>query len=366
MNYTLIPDWSRLRERYLAFWKNEVRDDAIIAHIQNPNPRRPAPEPWMLEASEREYLDPRKLFELQSWRRTAWNWHTDLFLYRVPSYGPNVFAGFVGGKLGFGRDTVWHEPVMGSLDEADRIHFDPDNRYWRHHLETIAYFSEACAGVEQLGMTDFGGPADWISMLMPVEEFIIATLEDPDRMREFALRLARECNQAFDLAYAMISSRNDGTANWMPVWSNRCLGTVQDDMAINFAPEMYREVFLPALREMAGHTEHTVLHWHDGCSRHLDVLLELEEIDLVQYGHDPNSPPFRQGLDSMRKIQAAGKKLFISCVEAGDVEYFLDHLDPHGLFMIIDTATDETSRRMEDDVRRWTARRLAQMGAARR
>jgi len=142
------------------------------------------------------------------------------------------------------------------------------------------------------------------------------------------------------------------------VWSDRRKGTIQDDMAINFSPAMYADVFAPALRLMAAHTEHTVLHWHDGCIHHLDTLLGIPEITLVQYGHDPNSPPLREGVADMRKIQAAGKRLFVSCVEAGDAEFLIDRLDPHGLMMIINTADDDASRRMEDDVRRWTARRL--------
>lgn len=84
MTYSQIPDWPRLRERHLAFWNNEVRDNAIIAHIQNPNPCRPAPQPWMLEESPEKYLDPGKFFDLVTWLRTAWNWHADLFKYEIP------------------------------------------------------------------------------------------------------------------------------------------------------------------------------------------------------------------------------------------------------------------------------------------
>ncbi|MCF7853385.1 MAG: hypothetical protein K9N51_01195 [Candidatus Pacebacteria bacterium] len=360
-HYEKIPGWPKLRERYLAFWRGEVPDGRIIAHIQNPNPNRPEPDPWMLNADESVYLDPARLLQLKRWRYTGWNWYSDLFDYCIPSYGPNVFAGFAGGQPGFGADTVWHEPVIKSLDESDRIHFDEDNYYWMRHLEAVEYLSEACAGVEQLGMSDFGGPADWIATLMPVETFLIETLEKPDRMREFALRLARECNHAFDLVYTRIARRNDGTANWMPVWSDRRMGTVQDDIAINFSPEMYAEVFLPALDVMAAHTEHTVLHWHDGCSQHLDNLLRLPEIDLVQYGHDPNTPPFREQVGAMRRIQEAGKKLFISCVESEDVEFFIDHLDPHGLMMIVNTSDDAASRAMEIDVRKYTEKRLQAM-----
>jgi hypothetical protein len=359
--YTLIPDWSRLRQRYQAFWNKKVLDDSPIVHIQNPNPNRPEPKDWMLEASSDKYLNPVKYFELSWWRRTSWNWYADLFKYLLPSYGPNVFVGFCGGRPEFGRDTVWHEPVITDLDESEKIHFDEDNCCWKIHLETVKYFSEYLAGVAHLGITDLGGPADWISTLMGTENFLIATAEQPDKMREFALRLASECNRAYDLLYPLITADNDGIVNWMPVWSDRRLGTVQDDIAINFSPEMYRDIFLPALQTMAAHTEHTVLHWHDGCAQHIDTLLAVKEIDLFHLGHDPNSPPFRKLLPDMKKIQAAGKNLFISCVEADDVEYFLSNLDPRGLMMIINTKTDKDSQRMEDDVNVWTRRRMRQL-----
>lgn len=50
--YTKVPGWPRLRERYVSFWTKSLRAGGFIAQIQNPNPDRPAPEPWMLEASK--------------------------------------------------------------------------------------------------------------------------------------------------------------------------------------------------------------------------------------------------------------------------------------------------------------------------
>jgi hypothetical protein len=359
--YTGIPDWPRLRTRYQAYWRGDVTDGGLPVHIQNPRPPalRPAPEPWMTEASERKYLDPERLYALKAWHRTAWNWHADLFPYEIPTYGPNTFAGFCGGKVVFGENTVWHEPVISSVEEFPELRFDPGNRYWKALEESLDYAASELSGTLHVGLPDFGGPTDWISSFMGTENFLIACVESPDRVRDFALCLARECNWAFDLARARIAPVCDGSVNWMPVWHPGILGTVQDDMAVNFSPEMYDSLFLPALRCLAEHTQATVLHWHDACARHVDTLLREDAIDLIQFGHDPNTGPFREFLGTMRRIQAAGKKLFISCVEAGDVEFFIGNLDPRGLMMIIDTADDEASRQMSGKVREWTGRRLA-------
>jgi hypothetical protein len=269
-----------------------------------------------------------------------------------------VFAGFCGGKVEFGTDTVWHEPVINSADEFCKLHFDKENIYWKALMESIDYAVKNLSGKIHLGLPDFGGPADWISTFMGTENFFIACIEEPDKMCDFALRLANESLEAFDIAYDIIRRANDGSVNWMPVWYSGRMGTVQDDMAINFSPEMFADIFMPAIRKIAGHTEKTVLHWHDGCAQHLDKILLENEIDLIQFGHDPNTGSFRNFIGHMRKIQATGKKLFISCVEACDVEYFIDNLNPRGLMMIINTENDDASRRMEEHVRIWTEQRL--------
>jgi hypothetical protein len=209
-SYSRIPNWPHLRARYQAYWDRRVPDRRIIAHIQNINPHPPAAEPWMLDAGPDKYLDPHKLFRLLEWRRTAWRWHSDLFPYCGAAYDPAVFAGFCGARPAFGRDTVWHDPVISSLDEADAIHFDEDNPYWKRHLETVAYFAERCHGVQMLGVTDLGGPSDWIALLMGTENSLLASIERPDDMRAFAVRLAEESNRAYDLSTRLIAPTMDG------------------------------------------------------------------------------------------------------------------------------------------------------------
>jgi len=357
-NFTLIPNWPEVRKRYESIWLNQD-NGVVIDQIQNLNPKRPKPELWMIEASEEKYLNPEKFYELSRWRRTGCNWHSNLFQYLLPSYGPNVFVGFCGGKPVFGADTVWHDPVISSLDESDKIHFDEDNYYWKKHLEAVEYFVDRCAGEQLLGMTDFGGPTDWISALMGTENFLCASIEKPEKMHDFALRLAHECNKAYDILYPLITSHNDGAVINLPVWSYGRFGIVQDDAAINFSPEMYKDIFLPALTAQAAHTEHTALHWHDGSGHHLETLLGVDEIDLIEFGHDPNTGPVQGKINEMQAIQSAGKVLFIGCEGACDTKYFIDNLKPNSLIILIYTVSDDESKKMEEKVKKWVEEKKA-------
>ena len=177
----------------------------------------------------------------------------------------------------------------------------------------------------------------------------------PDRLFELQARRKSQWNwhaDLFDYSSPSVLSHNH-LAQWRhlqlaPVWSDKPLISFQDDLAINVSPGMYEDIFLPALRRIASHAEHSSLHWHDGARQHIDWIAGTKEIDLVQWGHDPASPPFRKALPDMRKIQESGKKLFISCVETNDVRFFLENLDPRGLIMIINTDSDEESAGVEE------------------
>ena len=90
---------------------------------------------------------------------------------------------------------------------------------------------------------------------------------------------------------------------------------------------------------MAAHTKRTVLHWHDGCDQHIPALLAMPDITMVQYGHDPNSPPFPAKLAAMQAIQAAGKRLFIKIEDAD-----LAALDVGKSVQVLDIDGDDISR----------------------
>jgi len=356
--YRKISDWSNLRKRYLAFWRKELLDDKPIIQIQNPKAICPEAEPWMLEASSEKYLCPGKNYKYQMWGRSQWSWHADLFQYLVPGmFGPMSFLAFCGCKPVFEKQTVWYDPAISSLDETDRIHFDSDCENWRLFLENLKYYADKTAGEQQIGIPVDGCPMDWVATILGVEKFLMATLEEPDKLSEFAMRLAGEYLEAYDAFYPLLISKNDGVSNWLPIWTDRQLISVQDDIAINISPEMYRDLFLPALRKIAGHAPLSSLHWHDGARQHLEWIVETPEIKLVQLGHDPASPSFTEMLGDMRKIQQAGKYLFISCVKANEVKYFIENLDLRGLAMIIDARNDAESAQIEKDIATWTRTR---------
>ena len=75
---------------------------------------------------------------------------------------------------------------------------------------------------------------------------------------------------------------------------------------------MFREAILPSLRREIGHMKYSLFHLDGpGALKHLDALLELDELDAVQWVYGAGAGPAARWLDVYRRIQDAGKGLQI-------------------------------------------------------
>ena len=69
--------------------------------------------------------------------------------------------------------------------------------------------------------------------------------------------------------------------------------------------------------------------------RHLDLLLELPQLDAVQWVFGSGHGPASKWIDVYRRIAAAGKSVQILAESAADALAVLDELGPKGLWLYI-------------------------------
>lgn len=97
---------------------------------------------------------------------------------------------------------------------------------------------------------------------------------------------------------------------------------------------MFREAILPSLRREIGHMKYSLFHLDGpGALKHLDALLELDELDAVQWVYGAGAGPAARWLDVYRRIQDAGKGLQI--VGYGGLDEFravAPYLTPQGVW----------------------------------
>ena len=81
---------------------------------------------------------------------------------------------------------------------------------------------------------------------------------------------------------------------------------------------------------------HNIFHLDGkGMLRHLDRILEIPEIQAVQWVHGVgDDAPILQWLPVIKKIQTAGKGVVVD-LQLGELEPFIANMAPQGLYLCI-------------------------------
>jgi len=98
---------------------------------------------------------------------------------------------------------------------------------------------------------------------------------------------------------------------------------------------------------------HNIFHLDGkGVANHIDVLLEIPEINAIQWVQGIGKDlPIMQWIPLIRKIQRAGKSLVID-LQVNELEPFMAEMDPKGIFLFIE-AQPEMQQDIINKVKRW-------------
>ena len=147
-----------------------------------------------------------------------------------------------------------------------------------------------------------------------------------------------------------------GSVGWAPFWSEGKFATIQCDILALLSPEISRRYVIPALEEEASFLDHCVYHLDGpGCLPHLDDILAIKDIDVIQWVPGAGKPPMHEWMDVLKKCQAAGKGLQLYDIHDLDtVKKLARELKPEGLLYFVDVPTRDEALRITDWLERNT------------
>ncbi|MBE0697891.1 MAG: hypothetical protein IH586_13295 [Anaerolineaceae bacterium] len=252
--------------------------------------------------------------------------------------GPGSLALYLGSEAGFARDTVWFNPCLEGIDQP--IRFDPENYWWQVTRATLQACVEKSEGKYLVGCPDLVENLDILASLRGTEALMMDLIENPQQV---LLRL-EEINQAWSEVYTQIYDLihlEDGSAAFgaFRLWGSGKTVKVQCDASAMLSPRMFRRFVAPNLKTQCAGLDHAMYHL-DGhqCLCHLDALLEIEEIDAIEWTPDPTVPsggnPEWYGL--YRKILEHGKSVQAVGVKVDEIKPLFDQVGPQGLYLFAD------------------------------
>jgi hypothetical protein len=318
MELVTKPDFAEARERWEAFWHHDIIRRPIVC-ITAPRQKRVAadhPHYFSIDTSDTDTAAfarrAKAIAESIFWGGEA----IPIPSLREASLGPDQYAAYLGGRLESSPDspgTTWAVPVVASWKDTLPVRLSSDCRAWRTMLQMVETYARIGEGSFLVAVPDLHSNMDALSALRGPERLMLDLCDAPE-MIDRAMEDVRATYQPiYEAIFEAGRMRERGTIGWLPHYSAGRFATVQSDVICMLSPEHFHRWVLPALEEETTFLDHSIMHY-DGPRAliHLDDVLAIETLDGIQWVPGDGAPPMVEWLDLLRRIQAAGKSIWLS------------------------------------------------------
>ena len=355
-------DWSNAKKRYEAFWRGEIINRVairVISPIKGKTWRDVQELPRIMNyraGSNSVVAEYEEYFSSIYWGGEA------LPCYRA-NFGPMIMSVFLGCPLHFSADrsTSWQKPIIDSWGKAPSlITLNSENKWWQLARE----FTQA--GVER-GKGRFfviqdlsGGLGDFTVNIRGVENLCLDLTAFPEKIREVQVELLQLWFQYYGELRRIIQKEMEGSISWMQIWSPGKTEGLSCDFSALISSKMFEKFFIPEIEAQARWLDNCMYHL-DGpdAIRHLDRLLEIPEINGIQWVPGDGSPKSPlHWLPMLKKIQKKGKLLYLVYIDKKDIEPVLSELSAKGLLISTRCDSEEEAKLILQKAEIWTARNL--------
>jgi hypothetical protein len=371
-------DWPDAKKKLEAFWQGEMAGRACVGVLA---PRKTSrltkfPHlthgPWLgglekLKEDDKKgirqwWTDPGQNYE----RMKLWFENTFFGGEAVPAtyinWGASAGCAFWGAEPDFNTKSVWFPKVIGDWD-IWKWDFKPDtNEYWQIILDILQLFIERNNEDYFIGVPEIGNAADNLSLIRSATDLALDLIMNPDAVKKAVDVMSDAWVSTHEVLREMTKKINDDgdVLAWLNFWAPGSHDQVANDFSAMISTDSFKEFFFPELVKMGSWLDYTTFHL-DGpqcIKNHTEALLELSEIDCIQFTPGSGAPPTStpEYIPVFQKIQKAGKKLYL-LADPSEIEFLLDNLSARGLFLNTYADSEEEANDLIRKVEKWSVSR---------
>ncbi|MDR0657100.1 MAG: hypothetical protein LBG22_12360 [Treponema sp.] len=320
------------------FWNHEYIGRCVV-RITAPKKKHPLPEPQNYEDLVKIWTNGEEIL-----KRNRTIFENTYFLGEAfPLINLNLgaagHAGYFNNITYKFADTVWFFPI----DDEEELVFSKDNFFYKTTIVIARYLCNENPGEFIVSMPDISGNIDALAHLRGSENVMIRMATEPDRVKNELKLIQISWEAMISEVFDIVKENNYGGASigWMGTYAKGLHSQLQSDMSVMLSPEYFDEFVFDELKKQADFLEFPTYHL-DGIEqiRHLDRILSIEKIKMIQYTCVAGQPSPLEKLDVLRKIQQSGKLLLL-IIRPEWLKGLLENLSAKGLFLKIEADSIE-------------------------
>jgi hypothetical protein len=328
-------DWPESRKRYLDWWAGRGLVITMWEHLEvdgichevvsEPEPARDLDQRW---------FDPRWRAADIHHRLARSELRADILPVANTQLGPGSLAAVLGAELSGGEDTIW---VHAKAPDAPVV-LDASNRWLRLHVELVNACRRLSDGRYFVGCPDLVEGLDTLAGLRGTSPVLEQMYDDPEGLERDLSAVNDIWFDVFERIYQAINVDGEMAFCYFSLWAPGRMAKLQSDISVMISVAHFRRFVVPFIREQCQRLDYSMYHL-DGVPaiRHLDALLEIEELDAIQWTPGVGQP---QGgdpcwYDLYRRIRASGKSIMPSWVEVDELAPLLDAVGHEGVNVLM-------------------------------
>jgi hypothetical protein len=336
-NFDLKPGFHASFQRYQAFWDQTIVDRPLVAIELRPSSNELAaavPRP-VYASHEQRWLDIDQRVAEDVWTVEHTRLLGDAMPIVWPNMGPEIFSAWCGAGYVFGESTTWSSPSITEWEQdAGNARLNWEHPLLRATIEYTDTLIERGRGHFIVGLTDFHPGGDHLAALRDPAQLALDLIESPEWVKQVVALATEEFFQAYDLFFDRLSAAGMPATSWIPLLADGKFYIPSNDFSALISPQMFEEFFLDGIRDECRFLDKSIYHL-DGpdAVRHLDLLLEIPELDAVQFVPGAGNEDLARWMPVYQRIQAAGKSMQIVEATTANIDLLMDNLRPEGVFI---------------------------------
>jgi len=331
-----LPDWEQRIARQDAFWACAIMDRPVLTMtLPKAVPEHPWPQKKTYHSMRDRWFDTERVVENAVAMALNTDFLGDALPTAWPNLGPEVFSAFFGMEMEYTADTTWGIPNLKDWSAADRLVLSKNNFYWKKLLEMTDALIEAGTGRYYVGISDIHPGGDALAAFRDPAQLNLDLLESLEDVKRLLARINAAYFDVFDFYHEKLTAAHQAVTSWPGIVSSKKWYVPSNDFSCMISKAMFDEVFLPGIAEECQHMEASIYHL-DGPTalRHLDSLLEIKELDAIQWIYGAGNGAASDWLHVYQKCQAAGKGIQLN-IDITELDNIISNLRPEGVWMSV-------------------------------